>query len=586
MTQARPPVPERVDVPSSELVDYPPTEQWDDWAEYNGRAWPVRVAHRYMLVPMACFNCELACGLLAYIDKDTLQVKQCEGNPARPTSRSRNCSKSVAMLNQVYDPEPILYPLNRADRRGEGRWERCSWDEALGTIAATIRAAIVEDRKTEVRYHMGRPGEDGYIERVLQSWGIDGHNSHTNICSSGGRFGYVMWMGIDRPSPDFANARYRLLISAHLEPGHYFNPHAQRIMESEARGGTLCVIDPRLANTASMATDWLPAWPGTEATLLLAIANILIQEDLYDRDFVRRWVNWEEYLRAEHPAEPVTFAAFERILKTFYAAYTPAFAEQEKSIKADVVARETGAAGSRFCAHVWRAAAAGNLGGWQAPRALFFLNVLTGSVGTPDGTSANIWDKWVPAFKEPLKQTVWNELTWPLQYPLTHHELNFLPPHFLTEGRGKLSMYFTRVYNGLWTNPDGLTWLEALTDESKIELHAALTPVWSETAWFADHVLPMELASGRHDVHSYETHADDRYGDIIVDTVTSHEVYKEWLPKVGPAPWAGRPKAPHLAAAPLQAGPLRLQSPPRGQIPSGIDWIVCRGVVLCHVHLT
>src|SRR5437763_138360 len=187
--------------PTGELVDYPPPERWDDWVEYDGRAWPARVARRYMLFPTTCF-------------------------------------------------------------------------------------------------------------------------------SSGGRFGYVRWTGPDRPSPDSAHARHTLLGSAHLESGHYFRPPAQRIIESTMKGGKLCVIDPRLSNTASMATDWLPAWPGTEAALLLAFANVLIQEDLYDRDFLRRWVNWEEYLRAEYPTEPVTFETFERILKTLYAPYTPEFAER------------------------------------------------------------------------------------------------------------------------------------------------------------------------------------------------------------------------------------------------------------------
>ena len=74
------------------------------------------------------------------------------------------------------------------------------------------------------------------MDRVLQSWGIDGHNSHTNICSAGARFGYAIWDGVDRTSPDFANDDYILLISAHLESGHYFNPHAQRIIESKNNG--------------------------------------------------------------------------------------------------------------------------------------------------------------------------------------------------------------------------------------------------------------------------------------------------------------------------------------------------------------
>ena len=83
-------------------------------------------------------------------------------------------------------------------------------------------------------YHVGRPGHELlYHQRILHSWGIDGHNSHTNVCSAGARAGYAFWSGIDRPSPDHANARFILLLSSHLETGHYFNPHAQRIIEGK-----------------------------------------------------------------------------------------------------------------------------------------------------------------------------------------------------------------------------------------------------------------------------------------------------------------------------------------------------------------
>src|SRR6476646_271730 len=85
------------------------------------------------------------------------------------------------------------------------------------------RRAITERRGNEVMYHVGRPGEDGFTERVLAAWVVDGHNSHTNICSSSGRAGYHYWMGFDRPSPDYASADVIVLVSAHLESGHSFN---------------------------------------------------------------------------------------------------------------------------------------------------------------------------------------------------------------------------------------------------------------------------------------------------------------------------------------------------------------------------
>jgi anaerobic selenocysteine-containing dehydrogenase len=492
------------------LAAYPPKERWDDWTELDSRAWPRREEKRYVLVPTTCFNCESACGLLAYVDKDTQTVRKFEGNPEHPGSRGRNCAKGPATLNQVTDPDRILFPLRRAGERGEGRWERTTWDQALDAIAGRIRAAIVERRENEVMYHVGRPGEDGYTERVLAAWGIDGHNSHTNICSSSARCGYAFWMGLDRPSADHANAAVIFLVSAHLESGHYFNPHAQRIVEGKHAGAKVIVVDVRLSNTATHADHWLAPQPGSEAAILLAIANDMIQRRAYDREFVRRWWNWEEYLLAKYPAAEPRFEAFEADLRVLYDAYTFEFAAQESGVDPGVlreVARIVAGAGTRLSSHTWRSATAGNLGGWQVARCLFLLNALLGAVATEGGVYPNAWNKFVPKpIYTPPHPKTWNELTWPDEYPLAMHEMSFLLPHLLAAGRGKLDVYFTRVYNPVWTNPNGFAWIDALSDPAKIGLHVALTPTWSETAFFADYVLPMGLGPERHDLHSYETH--------------------------------------------------------------------------------
>src|SRR5437660_8207586 len=151
------------------LAAFPPKERWDDWVELESKSWPERVERRYMLVPTTCFNCESACGLLAYVDRESLQVQKFEGNPEHPGSRGRNCAKGPATLNQVTDPDRILYPLRRVRARGSGHFEPVSWDEALDDIAGRIRRAIAEDRPNEVMYHVGRPGEDGFTERGMAS---------------------------------------------------------------------------------------------------------------------------------------------------------------------------------------------------------------------------------------------------------------------------------------------------------------------------------------------------------------------------------------------------------------------------------
>ncbi|HEX6098217.1 MAG TPA: molybdopterin dinucleotide binding domain-containing protein [Thermoanaerobaculia bacterium] len=529
------------------LTSFPPRERWDDWMELDSRAWPKRVERRYMLVPTTCFNCESACGLLAYVDKESLEVRKYEGNPEHPGSRGRNCAKGPATLNQATDPDRILFPLKRTGARGANQWQRVTWDEALDDLAARIRKALVEGRPNEVMYHVGRPGEDGYTERVLAAWGVDGHNSHTNICSSSARAGYQFWMGYDRPSPDHTNADAILLISAHLESGHYFNPHAQRIMEAKQRGAKLIVFDVRLSNTATHADYWLAPWPGSEGAILLSIARYMIANGLYDRAFVERWWNWREWMAAAHAKPSATFEDFERALGEAYASYTFEYAEKESGVAAktiEEIAKIVAAAKTRLSTHTWRSATAGNLGGWQISRALFLLNALSGAVASEGGVFPNAWNKFVPRpIHLPPHPPQWNELTWPQEFPLSCNEMSFLLPHLLQDGRGKVDVYFSRVYNPVWTNPDGFSWIEALTDESKIGLHAALTPTWNESSYFADYILPVGIGSERHDLHSYETHdaqwlgfrqpvlraARERLGETITDTrqVNPGEVWEE-----------------------------------------------------------
>ncbi len=514
--------------PDGRMSSYPHPSKWDNFVEYDGKEWPRKVARKYSLIPTICFNCESACGLLAYVDKETFDIRKFEGNPVHPGSRGRNCAKGPATHNQIYDPERILYPLKRVGKRGEGKWKRISWETATSEIAEKMRVSRAK-RRDGIMYHVGRPGEDHYTNRIITAWGVDGHNSHTNICSAAARSGYFLWAAGDRPSPDHANAKCILLVSSHLETGHYFNPHAQRIMEAKMNGAKIITFDPRFSNTAAKSDIWLPTWPGSETTLLLAVANHLIQNDLYNREFMERWVDWKTFLRdgaasleggglkddqkaaLKEALAGDDFDAFDRALKILYRDYTFERAAAESQVPIERIietAKHVAEAGNQVAAHVWRSAAMGNRGGWQVARCLFFIGALTGSIGTKGGTSLNSWNKFVPKpYKKPPAFNAWQKMHMPHEWPFAMYEMSFLLPHFLEEGRGDIDVYFSRVYNPMWINPDGFMWLKALRNEEKMKCHIALTPTWNESAWFADYVLPMGHSGERHDLMSQETHS-------------------------------------------------------------------------------
>ena len=143
---------------TDQLRKYPSPDKWHDHVELDAQEWPKMVERRYSLVPTTCFNCESACGMLAYVDKDSGEVTKFEGNPHHPGSRGRNCAKGPATINQINDTERILYPLKRVGKRGEGKWQRIYWDQALDEISTKIRASLKTGAKDKVVYHVGRPG--------------------------------------------------------------------------------------------------------------------------------------------------------------------------------------------------------------------------------------------------------------------------------------------------------------------------------------------------------------------------------------------------------------------------------------------
>jgi anaerobic selenocysteine-containing dehydrogenase len=551
------------------LSFYPPMEEWNDFKELDGDDWKRGGIDRhgvrsesnpdgievndYMIVPTACSNCEASCGLTAWIDKKSFTVKKYMGNPLHPASRGRNCAKGYATQSQMYDPDRIAFPLKRApgSARGEGKWIRTTWDEAMTTIGKKMSETIAkgdEISKKSVMYHVGRPNENGFVPAVWQTLGLDSYNSHTNICSSNGRTPTIQWANDDRTSPDWANAKLVFLNSSHAaDAGHYFQQSASFIADARAKGAKLVVMDPRMSNSAGMADLWIAAWPGTEPVIYLYLANRMLQEDKINKEFVKKWINWEVFLDNKKYLEFMVekgyisqvpakndFDSFVAVLKELYSPYTLDYAVKETHVPAYKLEKLYEMflwAGDAISTYFWRATAAGNRGGWMSGRTGYLALALRGAIGTVGGTFFHHWHVISVAGKggsatvgqgkrgsSVPKVDVYNELTWPPEWPLSTYELSYLLPHLLSDtewqqkwrNKGlkvpeKLSVWIPRMYNPVWINPDGFRWLEVLKNESKMELTMNLSPVWSETNWYVDYVLPVGLAGERHDQHSEAT---------------------------------------------------------------------------------
>ena len=97
----------------STFRSHPDPSEWDDYVDFESKSWPKKDRRHYWIIPSICFNCESACGILAYVDKDTLEIRKIEGNPVHPGSRGRTCAKGVVTPNQLEDPDRVLYPLKR-----------------------------------------------------------------------------------------------------------------------------------------------------------------------------------------------------------------------------------------------------------------------------------------------------------------------------------------------------------------------------------------------------------------------------------------------------------------------------------------
>ncbi len=239
------------------------------------------------------------CGILAHVENG--KIIKIEGDPDSPLNRGTICAKGIAQLEKLNHPDRLKYPLKRIGERGEGKWKRISWDEALGTIAGKIKETIGRDGPRAISFAQGAPKGLEYflLIRLANLLKVPNISTPGHVCHMPRETASTLTCGFF-PIPDYDHSPACVVVWG----SNLFQTNEEGIIGSQLKraldqGAKLIVIDPRKTGIASRADLWLQPKPGTDLALALGILRVIVDNDLYDQPFVESWTKGFQELK-EH----------------------------------------------------------------------------------------------------------------------------------------------------------------------------------------------------------------------------------------------------------------------------------------------
>ncbi len=245
------------------------------------------------VVRTACSpNCFQTCSLLATV-RDGKLVKVAPAPLPDPEYSNRVCMKGLTHVQSVYSPFRLQYPMKRAGQRGEGKWQRITWDEALDTIAGRFQEIKEKFGSQHVGIFAGS-GNYGVLNGVPiadKFSGLFGSVSVFQPFDMAVPSGYLsvfggrhFWANVGNEPLDYVNARMIIVWGGSI--GETKVQDIRFIFDAMEKGAKLVVIDPRFTTIAAKADTWVPLRPCSDIALALAMINVVIQEELIDKEFV------------------------------------------------------------------------------------------------------------------------------------------------------------------------------------------------------------------------------------------------------------------------------------------------------------
>ncbi len=422
-----------------------------------------------------CYTCPWQCPTEVFVRGGKVVYQK--GNPESPNNIGARCAKGMASYHVTTDPDRIKYPMRRTGPKGSGQFERISWDEAFTVIANKLVEIKEKHGPEAVVYTCHHDPNTVFAHMLLRDlYGTPNCYAHTSGCEQDRRMACLAMFGHVFPMHDFANSRYVMLWGMNMFGANQGLWESRALMEAKQKGCKLVVMDPTFTETAAKADEWIPLNPGSDTALALAMCRVIVDENLYDSEFVTTLCTGFDGFRG-HLREK---------------GYTPEWAEPITGVTAETItrlAREFAAAKPAMAA-LFKGPGYYTNGG-DAGRAIYMLDVLTGNVDNPGNIHLKDWAPLGPPIeipeeakakpgKPPLHQA--------MGYPLAPDLPNARLPEAVLDGNPyPVKALFVQSTNPVMSDPNTKRVIEMFRG---LEFAVTIELYMSETALESDIVLP------------------------------------------------------------------------------------------------
>jgi anaerobic selenocysteine-containing dehydrogenase len=326
----------------------------------------VQVMAKPRVVKSVCGLCVGNCGVLVTLKEG--RVVGIKGDPESPLNRGVLCPIGRASLEYLYHPDRLTHPLKRAGGRGEGKWQQISWDEALSLTAEVLNKLKQEYGPESVSMVHGsaKGSMDTHLVRLANAFGTPNVVCADYVCHIPRVLAAELTFGFF-PGADYGYPP-ACIISWGANDAETHFPRHKDLGRAVNEGAKLIAIDPRETEVAKMAELWLRVRPGSDLALALAMINVVINEGLYDKDFVDRWTVGFDKLKShvqDYPSEKVVDITW---------------------VPADLIVKAARLYATNRPGHIeWGNALDHNVNSFQVSRAISILMAITGNLGVPGG---------------------------------------------------------------------------------------------------------------------------------------------------------------------------------------------------------